>query len=141
MMEESCVCLGSKEIWVFGLSRLFFKISQTYQIFWKTLGFLCFRGIHNSFLSFLAKLGYSRIKIDLSFYCRLYTKRFGPYGRSQFAPLSSFSVCLSVQKSMKNSNFRISYWISSKSSRCFWSSPSYKTIANSDRLRNNSRKC
>ena len=37
---------------------------------WKTiwmyqkLGFLCFRGIHNSLPSFWAKLGYSRIKID-----------------------------------------------------------------------------
>ena len=28
------------------------------------LGFLCFRGIHNSLPSFWAKLGYSRIKID-----------------------------------------------------------------------------
>ena len=28
------------------------------------LGFLCFRGIHNSFPSFWAMLGYSRIKID-----------------------------------------------------------------------------
>ena len=41
MMGESCVCLGSKEIW-----------------------FLCFRGIHNSLPSFWAKFGYSRIKID-----------------------------------------------------------------------------
>ena len=28
------------------------------------LGFLCFRGIHNSLSSFWAKLGYSQIKID-----------------------------------------------------------------------------
>ena len=38
MMEESCVCLGSKEIRVFGSFRPFFKIFEM--------------------------LGYSRIKID-----------------------------------------------------------------------------
>ena len=32
MMRESCVCLRSKEIWVFGSFRLFFKISQVFQI-------------------------------------------------------------------------------------------------------------
>ena len=42
MMGESCVCLWSKEIWVFG----------------------SFRCIHNSLLSFWAKLGYSHIEID-----------------------------------------------------------------------------
>ena len=35
MMGESCVCLRSKEIWVFGSFRSFFKISQIFQIFWK----------------------------------------------------------------------------------------------------------
>ena len=64
MMGESCVCLGSIEIWVFGSFRPFFKKFQTFQIFWKTVGFLCFRGIHNSLPSFWAKLGYFPIKID-----------------------------------------------------------------------------
>ena len=35
MMGESCVCLGSKEIRVFGSFRPFFKISQIFQIFLK----------------------------------------------------------------------------------------------------------
>ena len=38
-----------------------------------------------------SKLGYSQIKIDY-LYCRLFTKRCGSHGRSQFTPLSSFSV-------------------------------------------------
>ena len=33
------------------------------------LSFLCFRGIHNSLLSFWAQLGYSQIKIDLLSLC------------------------------------------------------------------------
>ena len=40
------------------------------------LGFLCFWGIHNSFPSFWAKLGYSRIKIDLLSLHVLYSIQF-----------------------------------------------------------------
>ena len=70
MMEESGVCLGIKEIRDFDSFRPFFKIIEIFEKFWKMvkmnqkLRFLCFRGIHNSFPSFWAKLGYSRIKID-----------------------------------------------------------------------------
>ena len=45
--------------------------------------------IHKSLPLFGAKLGYFRIKID---HIVDFTKKCGPYGRSQFAPLSSFSV-------------------------------------------------
>ena len=70
MIGESCVWLGSKEIWVFGSFRPFFKIFEIFEKFWKTvrmnqkLRFLCFQGIHYSLPSFWAKLGYSWIKID-----------------------------------------------------------------------------
>ena len=37
MMGESCVCLLSKESWVLGSFKPFFKISQIFQIFWKTV--------------------------------------------------------------------------------------------------------
>ena len=52
MMGESCVCLGSKEIRVFGSFRPFFKIFEIFP--------------RHTQLSpiILAKLGYSRIKID-----------------------------------------------------------------------------
>ena len=56
MMGESCVCLGSKEIRVFGSFRPFFKI---FEKFWRLP-----RHTQFSLPSFWAKLGYSRIKID-----------------------------------------------------------------------------
>ena len=72
MMRESSVCPESKEIWVFGSFRCFFKNFAKFfekQSKWtKKLRFLCFWGIHNFLSSFWAKLGYSRIKIDHMIY-------------------------------------------------------------------------
>ena len=65
--RKSCVCLESKEIRVFGSLRQFFKYFQIFQIFKKdnlNEPKTQIQDIHNSLPSFLAKLGYSRVKIN-----------------------------------------------------------------------------
>ena len=96
MMGESSAFTTLKEIRVFGWFRPFLKISQIFQIFWKTvlinqkLKFLCAWWTCYSLPSFWDKLVYFQIKIDRSFYCKLFTKRCGHYCRSQFTPLVFF---------------------------------------------------